>query len=453
MKKLFSNRWVKFSIVAVIYTLWFVVWTGNLWFLLGLPIIFDLYVTKLMAKWIHYDRHVERKARSKSYRELWSWIDAIVFAVVFASIINIYIFQLYQIPTSSMEKTLRVGDYLWVSKATYGPRMPNTPLTFPLVHNTMPLSKTKKSYSECIKLPYKRLAGRRELKRNDIVVFNFPAGDTVLLENQAVTYYDVLRDYQRAYGEKEGRSRMNAQYTVQSRPVDKREHYVKRAVAVAGDTIQIVHSEVFINGELQIEIPEKQYIYFVETTSPLSQKSIERLEIAQDDLMYSRASGVYTLPLTQKHAEQLASMSNVTAMTRYESVEPFDAIFPNEGSFGWTEDNFGPLWIPKKGVTVELSAENLPLYRRIIDVYEGHDLEQRDGKIVIDGVEADSYTFAMDYYFMMGDNRHNSADSRFWGFVPEDHVVGTPLFVWLSIDKDRSFPQNIRWNRMFRSHK
>lgn len=451
MKNLLKNKWLRFSVVAIVYILWFVVWTENLWFLLGLPIIFDLYITKSIAKLLRWDKHEELKKRNKTYKEIFSWVDAIVFALVFAWLINIYIFQMYTIPTSSMEKTLLVGDYLYVSKATYGPRLPNTPLSLPLMHHTTPWG--TKSYSEAIELPYKRLAGLRGVERGDIVVFNFPAGDTVILERQNETYYDIVRQFTSAYGEKRGRELMNRQYHVTSRPVDKREHYVKRCVAVAGDTLQIKGGVLYVNGVEQDYIDNQQYIYFVQTSSPFSRKSLERLNISPDDAHYSKATGLYTMPLTESAVEMLGEMSNVVSVTKNESTEPFLAIFPNNPAYLWTEDNFGELWVPKKGATVALTLDNLPLYERIIKNYERHDLEVKDGHIYIDGVERTDYTFEMDYYFMMGDNRHMSADSRFWGFVPEDHIVGTPSFVWLSMDKYKPFPSNIRWDRMFKAHK
>ena len=451
MKNLLKNKWLRFSVVAIIYILWFVVWTENLWFLLGLPIIFDLYITKRIAKLLRWDKHEELKKRNKTYKEIFSWVDAIVFALVFAWLINIYIFQMYTIPTSSMEKTLLVGDYLYVSKATYGPRLPNTPLSLPLMHHTTPWG--TKSYSEAIELPYKRLAGLRGVERGDIVVFNFPAGDTVILERQNETYYDIVRQFTSAYGEKRGRELMNRQYHVTSRPVDKREHYVKRCVAVAGDTLQIKGGVLYVNGVEQDYIDNQQYIYFVQTSSPFSRKSLERLNISPDDAHYSKATGLYTMPLMESAVEMLGEMSNVVSVTKNESTEPFLAIFPNNPAYLWTEDNFGELWVPKKGATVALNLDNLPLYERVIKNYERHDLEVKDGHIYIDGVERTDYTFEMDYYFMMGDNRHMSADSRFWGFVPEDHIVGTPSFVWLSMDKYKPFPSNIRWDRMFKAHK
>ena len=434
--KVTSNRWFKFSALSIIYILWFVVWSRNLWFLLGVPIIFDIYITKYIAKWIKWDKHKAKKRTNKTYREIFSWVDAIVFALAFASVINIYIFQMYTIPTSSMEKTLLVGDYLYVSKVTYGPRMPMTPLSLPLTHHTAPWG--SKSYLEAIERPYKRLAGFRDVERGDIVVFNFPAGDTVILERQNETYYDILRSFTDSYGERRGRELMNKQYNVVSRPVDKREHYVKRCVALPGDTLSIEHSELYVNGEIQDYIPNQQFVYTVETSSPLGNRIIEKLELS---------------PLTKSAVAELEKLPNVLSITKTESTEPNMAIFPNNAGYVWTEDNFGPLWVPRKDATVALTLENLPLYERIIKNYEGNSLEVKNGVIYINGKEAEEYTFKMDYYFMMGDNRHMSADSRYWGFVPEDHVVGTPSFVWLSIDKYKPFPSNIRWERMFRNHR
>lgn len=451
MKEFFKNKWVKFAIVAIVYVLWFVVWTESLWMLLGLPIIFDIYITKFLARLLRLDKHRQRKQTSKVYKEVWSWIDAIVFALIFATLINTYAFQMYQIPTSSMEKTLLVGDYLYVSKATYGPRLPNTPLSLPLMHNVTPWG--TKSYSEAVKWPYKRLAGRRSVERDDIVVFNFPAGDTVIMERLAETYYDIVRQFTGAYGEKRGRELMNKQYTVVSRPVDKREHYVKRCVALPGDTLQIVGGQLIVNGKPQREIAGRQFIHFVQTTSPLSTKSLERLGVSKDDVHYSPSTGVYVMPLTEQSVERLKGMKNVESITKNETTETYSAIFPNSDKFNWTEDNFGPLWVPQKGATVALTEDNLPLYERIIKNYEGNSLEVADGVIRINGKPASEYTFEMDYYFMMGDNRHCSADSRYWGFVPEDHIVGTPSFVWLSLDKYKPFPSNIRWSRMFKAHK
>ena len=445
IKNLLRNKWVGFTLAALLYTLWFVVWTGNLWLLLGLPVIFDLYITKFFYRYV-WSHNVKMCQRSKTYRTVYEWVNAIIFATVVASLVHIFIFQMYVIPTSSMERTLLIGDYLYVSKVAYGPQMPNTPLSFPFVHHTMPFSQTKKSFSECIRWPYHRLKGLRSIERNDVVVFNFPAGDTVLLENQNVTYYDTLRSFEESFGKEEGRKRLNEKYTVISRPVDKRENYIKRCVAIAGDSLKIVGGEVYVNDEPQAPVAGKQYMYTVMTSSPLSKYAIDKLGITE----WSGGNGSnYYMLLDDERAEELRRMGNVLAVERFIYEEPNREVYPHDLTLGWNQDNYGPIWIPKKGDTVQLTEENLPLFRRIIEAYEGHTLEERDGRIVIDGKEATEYTFAMNYYWMMGDNRHNSADSRFWGFVPEDHIVGKASFVWLSLDANKSFPANIRWNRLF----
>ena len=444
IKKFFGNKWVGFTLATILYVLWFVVWTGNLWLLLGVPVIYDLYISRLFYRYV-WSKNARLCEKSAAYRSVYEWVSAIIFATVVASLIHLFIFQMYVIPSSSMEKTLLIGDYLYVSKVTYGPQMPNTPLSFPFVHHTMPFSQTKKSFSECIKWPYHRLKGLRPIKRNDVVVFNFPAGDTVLLENQAVTYYDVLRDYQQQYGPEQGRRELENNYTIISRPVDKRENYIKRCVALPGDSIRIIDTELFVNGEPQQTIPEKQYCYTVRTSSPLTQYTFESLGITEG----SGSGNHYFMPLTDSDVEALLKMDNVISVTRYKAE---DEAFPHDSRYPWTADNFGPLWIPKKGATIALTEDILPLYGRIIDVYEENDLEVRSDGIYINGERRDSYTFKMDYYWMMGDNRHNSADSRYWGFVPEDHIVGKASFIWLSVDRsgNKGFPSNIRWDRMFR---
>ena len=254
IKDLLHNKWVGFSLAALLYTLWFVVWTGNLWMLLGLPVIFDLYITKFFYRYV-WSHNAKMCQRSKTYKTVYEWVNAIIFATVVATLVHIFVFQMYVIPTSSMERTLLIGDYLYVSKVTYGPQMPNTPLSFPFVHHTMPFSQTKKSFSEAIKWPYHRLKGLKPIRRNDVVVFNFPAGDTVLLENQNVTYYDTLRSFEESFGKTEGRKRLNEKYTVISRPVDKRENYIKRCVGIPGDSLEVRNGQVWVNGEPQEPIP------------------------------------------------------------------------------------------------------------------------------------------------------------------------------------------------------
>ena len=445
-KKIFAGKWVKFTIVSIVYVLLCVVWTGNPWMLLGLPVIYDIYISKYFYRYV-WRYNDDLRARSSVYNSIYEWISAIAFAVVAATLIHLFVFQLYVIPTSSMEKSLLIGDYLYVSKVAYGPQVPNTPLSFPFVHHTMPGSQTKKSFSEFIKWPYHRLKGLGTVKRNDAVVFNFPAGDTVLLESQAVTYYDVLREYQRELGNTEGRRQLNIDYTVISRPVDKRENYIKRCVAIPGDTIRIVDTEVFINGEPQIKLPGKQYIYFVQTSSPISQYAIDNLGITE----WSGSGLYYNMALTEESAARVEAMPNVVSVTRYDARNSDPAyVFPHDERYQWTQDNFGPLWIPAKGATIELTTDNLPLYERIITAYEGHTLKTDGSDIFIDGQKSESYTFAMDYYWMMGDNRHNSADSRFWGFVPEDHIVGKASYIWFSRDQQSG---KIRWERLFQKVK
>ena len=349
IKEFFGNKWVGFTLVSILYILWFVVWTGNWWLLLGVVVIYDLYISKYFYRYV-WSKNEAMCEKSSTYRSIYEWVNAIVFATVVASIIHIFFFQMYVIPSSSMEKTLLVGDYLYVSKVTYGPKMPNTPISFPFVHHTMPLSTTKKSFCEAIKWPYKRLKGLRDIERNDVVVFNFPAGDTVLLENQAVTYYDVLREYQAEYGDKRGREELDKEYTIISRPVDKRENYIKRCVALPGDTIKIVDTELFINGKPQEQIPEKQYCYTIRTSSPFSAYAIENMGITE----MSGNGNYYFSPLTEQMVEQMLKMDNVISVERYTAEEP---CFPHSDRYAWTADNMGPLWIPAAGATIELNED------------------------------------------------------------------------------------------------
>ncbi|MFR9649932.1 MAG: S26 family signal peptidase [Rikenellaceae bacterium] len=445
IKDIFSNRWVKFSLWGVIYVLWFVVWSQSWIALLGLIVIYDIFISGYMERYL-WSPNRELCDRFPTYKSIYGWLSAVVFALVAAAILQTYIFQLYMIPTSSMEKSLLVGDRLWVSKLSYGPKMPNTPLSMPLTLHTMPFTNDKKSYSEAINWGYNRLWGPRKVERGDIIVFNFPAGDTVLVERQNVTYYDILRSYQTTHGEAIGRQKLEKDYTIISRPVDKRENYVKRAVAVAGDTIEIRQSKLYVNSQPEKEIPQSQLLYVVQTTSPIATSVFEQLNITE----VSNYGTLYQMPLTAQGAEYIASLPNVVEVEQYISSAPSEDIFPNDSRFKWSVDNMGKVWIPQKGVSIELNIENLPLYRRIIEVYEGHTLEVVGEDIYIDSELSNSYTFEMDYYWAMGDNRHNSADSRFWGFVPEDHIVGRPMFIWFSLDVAKPFPSNIRWNRIFK---
>ena len=443
--KFWKNKWFKFSTVSVLYILLCVVWTGNLWMLLGLPVIYDLYISKLFYKYVwHYNDRL--RERSPLYNSIWGWIDAILWATAAATLLHLFVFQLYKVPTSSMEKTILIGDYIYVSKVAYGPQVPNTPIAMPFVFNTMPFSTTKKSYSQAIQWDYHRLKGLRSIKRGDVVVFNYPEGDTVLLPKRlypapGISYYDVLRNYEQTYGVVDGRKRLLEDYDITTHPVDKRENYIKRCVAIPGDTLKIENTKLFINGVEQQTIEEGQHIYFVQTTSPLTDYAMKNMGIRE----WGGNAPYYYLTMTEQVAEQVSKMAIVTSVERYNNRQSSSDFFPHDSRYNWTQDNFGSLWIPKKGATITLTEDTLPLYRRIIEKYEGHSLKVIDGVIYIDDIASDSYTFAMDYYWMMGDNRHNSADSRFWGFVPEDHIVGRAAFIAFSKGED-----GIRWNRMFR---
>jgi len=442
MKELFANKWFKFIIVGLIYLLW-VIWMESYLWLIGLAVIFDMYVTK-KVHWAFWKKKNTPDGRQTKVVE---WVDAIIFAVIAATFIRMFFIEAYTIPTSSMEKSMLIGDYLFVSKTAYGPKLPNTPLSFPFVHHTMPFSQTQKSYVEWIQNPYKRIAGFGKVKNNDVVVFNFPEGDTVALKVQNQSYYQLVRSYGRArvWREKETFGE------IVSRPVDKRENYIKRCIGIPGDVLEIKAGQVYINGKEQQHFPGMQYDNIVTTDGTgINKRTLEQMDIAEADRhVYSNTQ--YLFPLTQANEEKLKEMKNVKSVQR--TLAPASSwdqnIFPFSKDYPWNVDNFGPLEIPKKGQTVKLTVENLPLYKRIIDLYEANDLKVKDSTIYINGSPADSYTFRMDYYWMMGDNRHNSADSRYWGFVPEDHVVGKAVFIWLSLDKDQPFYNKIRWKRLF----
>jgi len=442
MKEILSNKWFKFGVAAFFYLLW-VIWLKNYWWLAGLLVIFDIYVSK-KVHWAFWKKKNPPGGKQTAAVE---WIDAIIFAVIAASFIRMFFIEAYTIPTSSMEKTMLVGDYLFVSKTAFGPKTPNTPLSIPFVHNTIPLT-SKKSYVEWIKRPYKRLAGTGKIKNNDIVVFHFPEGDTVAFKVQNQSYYQLVRSY--------GRDRLWSDEAnfgkIIARPVDKRENYIKRCVAIPGDELQIKEGDLYINGEPQKRYDGFQYNYMVTTNSSINPKALDRLGISNDDRQEYN-SQQYIFPLTEKMAQELKSFTNVSGVEKLlDDPQRWDPnIFPADSHFPWNIDNFGPLKVPAKGTTVALTTVNLPVYRRIIDIYENNDLEVKDSLILVNGKAVDSYTFKMDYYWMMGDNRHNSADSRYWGFVPEDHVVGKASFIWLSLDKDRKFLSKIRFKRMFRS--
>ena len=378
------------------------------------------------------------RTNSKFLNWVLDWLDAILFAVVVVTLINVFWFQAFKIPSSSMESSLYTGDHLFVSKLTYGARMPQTPLTVPFTHNVM---FGKESYSTKVQWRYRRLPGFRDVRKGDCVVFGFPNGDTVLRRLPEGDYHALVR-----YLGKETAEQLYGPVIV--RPSDKKDHYVKRCVATSGDTLEVRDGLVWVNGEQQEVWPGVQLTYAVRTNgNRLNPKNLEKLGLNLAELEYNpRFPGYPAMPLTAEMLEKVKNLPGVVSVEGNLETESVDyrEIFPFDSTYHWTRDYFGPLWIPQKGVTVEINSETLPLYERIISDYENGDLEK--------AIEEGAYTFTQDYYFMMGDNRHNSLDSRYWGFVPEDHIVGRPVVVWLSTDKAKNFPQNIRWKRFLKTN-
>ncbi|MDR2835126.1 MAG: signal peptidase I [Bacteroidales bacterium] len=512
-----NRRYIWFVVVSICYILW-VVWLKNYWFLFGELLIIDIYVTKFV-RWAFWKPKKDKKYTKVQKKSL-EWVDALIFAVVGASFIRIFFFEAFTIPTSSMEKTLMVGDYLFVSKVAYGPRVPMTPLTFPFVHHTLPLTKNTPSYLTWIENEYRRMAGWGEVKRDDMVVFNYPTGDTVVLENQSQDYYDIARIaafilnqsdisldsamansvksdiYYQKISENilysaniqpitnkkiqatatklkeidsefiknnQGKEKTWEDYNnisrklilgvceITVRPIDKQENYIKRCVAISGDTLSVQNGEVFINGIQQKNYPGKLFNYNVTTNGTIIPERIFK----DNDIYKSEVRNVngntYTMPLTEENREKLSKINFIKTIqrdVRLKGEENF-RIFPQSNLVDWNEDWFGPMYVPKKGAELEINPRNLAIYGRIIEYYEnfkdGDTAKIENGKLFINGIETNTYTFKMNYYWMMGDNRNNSADSRYWGFVPEDHIVGKAWLVWMSRNKEYG---GIRWNRI-----
>ena len=359
-------------------------------------------------------------------------VSSLLFAVVVATIVHTYFIQPYTIPTSSLEKSLLVGDFLFVSKMNFGARVPMTTVALPMVHDSIPLTKSK-SYLTWPQLPYMRLPGIQNIKRTDIVVFNWPV-DTVY------RFFDTSK--RRAY-----------------KPVDKKSNYVKRCVGIPGDNLSIKDGVVYIDGKI-LQLPERakpqfSYKVAIDGKTPIDFETLyKELDITDPSGFINETTKdtIFMSALTEAGAERLKNTPGVTAVIRQISRDIDKAnygkgVFPHVNK--WNSDNYGPVYIPEQGKTVELNSETLPFYKTIIDDYEDNDLKVNGTEIRINGKVATSYTFKQNYYWMMGDNRHNSEDSRYWGFVPENHIVGKPIFIWLSIDPNGKGINKIRWDRVF----
>lgn len=461
------TRWVRFGVVFLVFILW-VIWMGNPWLLLGGILLFDIYITGYIPfTWW-------KRSKNKAVRSVMSWVDAIVYALVLVYFIFAFVGQNYQIPSSSLEKTLLTGDYLFVDKTAYGPRVPMTPVYFPLVHNELPLG-LGKSYLNTPSVEYKRLKGRRGIQAGDIVVFNFPAGDTVMSKVSNPDYY-TLKKWK-------GEAVLNSETAEFGhkiwRPVDRRENYVKRCVGLPGRRIKIVDGVIYIDDKPFEVVPENvQFNYFYQVNgSPLTEEEFERMgipildrglaeldQITPDQLVAlgykvnddGSVPPIYVSPMTAAMVKEAEANPRIGKIERQQPVpETLYSLFPEAISADWTRADYGGekgVLIPKKGMRMEMTQETWDIYGRTIRVYENNPTaEFRDGALYIDGQPRKYYTFKMDYYFMMGDNRDNSLDSRYWGFVPEDHIVGTPLRVLISFDQDKGwFDGKIRWNRIFK---
>lgn len=420
-----------------------VIWFEYYVFLSGLLIIADYYLFHIIP-WYKLSAIFSIPAK---YKSIFEWTKAIIVAFLLTMSFKILFVEAYKIPTPSMEKTLLVGDYLFVSKIGYGPKLPNTPFSIPFFPNMLPNG--RRSYSMRTIMPYKRLKGFSKVKHNDIIVFNFPEGDTVVTQYPGQNYYSLVRQY--------GRNYIFSRFEILFHPVDKRDNYIKRCTGIPGDTVIINSGKVLVNGKPNKNFPTQQFHYYVRTYGErLNDDILKRVGIQTGEINYNPNNSLYVMLLTLEDAKYIGGLKEVKSIQHY--VEPIisfkqSEVFPHSDKIHWTIDEFGPLVIPFKGMRIELTERNLLLYKRLISVYEKNTLKIIDNKIYLNGKIARFYTFEMNYYFVMGDNRHNSADSRFWGLVPEDHLVGKAVLIWFSKDPEKSIFKGLRINRMFKSIK
>lgn len=381
---------------------------------------------------------------NSSLKKTVEWLSYILLASVFSLGIKTLFIEAYKIPTPSMEGSLKAGDYIFVSKLAYGPKLPNTPLSWPFLPNY--LANGRKTYAEKPYKTYKRLKGYSRVKHGDVIVFSFPEGDSMIVQYPGQNYYSLIRQY--------GRDYIKSNFDIISHPVDRRENYIKRCIGLPGDTIQIRNGKVYVNDDIVPFLPEQKFKFYVKTDNEkLSDQLLDSLKILKNEVTYNPSTSLHVIYMTIAQSDSLKKVPAVRSIQRF--IEPVltfhnQEIFPHDPNYRWTNDLFGPIVVPAKGHTIKLNELTYPIYARIIEVYEENKVIKTNGNFFINGALSDKYTFKMNYYFVLGDNRHNSADSRHWGFVPEDHLLGKAVLIWLSSDPSNTFIGGLRKDRIFK---
>ena len=422
---------------TAIFSLW-ILWLDNFWFFAGEILIIEACLIRKI-NW----RFWHKKGSPEKFKH--EIFDAMALALILALLVRIFIVEVFVIPSTSMENTLKPGDYIFVSKLHYGPRMPVTPLSIPFTHNYIPGTNIR-SYVPGVTLPVKRLKGFGDVQLGDIIVFNLPVGDTVIMGNDELDYYSLKRQG--------GNDSLAYAVKTQYHTLDKRQYFIKRCVALPGDNLYIDHGEIFVNNQKSVFSQKILFNYLIKTDgNEIPYQVLKDLGISYQDVKLNKKNWLYEIPLTKEQADNIAKIDGIQLVLKVEKMEGsvFNyTIFPYSIHHIWAEDYFGPFYIPEKNKTIQINIYNLPLYKRIIETYEGNKVILTNNKIFINGEEKESYTFKKNYYFMMGDNRHNSFDSRFWGVVPEDHIVGKAVFIWFSVNENEKGLRKIRENQIFK---